>query len=308
MRGITLDMTTRKNKARKTNKPDAYAVVTETILAALREGTAPWRMTWKTLGAQRSVHGRAYRGANAMVLAWVAMAKGYSDPRWITFRQAKKSGGHVRKGEKSVPVMFWKWIEKRDDETGEVKRFPIARMFRVFNVEQCDELDLPALKAAEAREHSPLEACEAIVAGYVDGPSIAHGGDRACYSPADDAVRMPNPERFDSAEAYYTTLFHELGHSTGHADRLGRPGVTDPIQFGSHAYSQEELVAEMTAAFLSADAGIVDETIDNSAAYCQSWLRKLENDPKMLVQAAQQAQKAADRIMGRDPQAATEAA
>ena len=132
-------------------------------------------------------------------------------------------------------------------------------------------------------------------------PAIRHGLDRAFYSPAADSVGMPSPERFDTPENYYNVLFHELTHSTGHESRLNRKGVSGTdgqwAGFGSQSYSKEEMVAEMGAAFLCGQAGIVERTIDNSAAYLRSWLERLKNDCRLVVQAAAQAQKAADFIL-----------
>jgi antirestriction protein ArdC len=144
----------------------------------------------------------------------------------------------------------------------------------------------------------PIAAAEAIVAGMPKPPAISHGFNRAAYSPSLDAVRMPSPERFTPREEYYSALFHELGHSTGHASRLARKGITDETMFGSHEYSQEELCAEITSAFLCGHAGIAPATLDNSAAYLAGWLSKLGDDQRLVVLAAAQAQRAADHILG----------
>jgi antirestriction protein ArdC len=134
-------------------------------------------------------------------------------------------------------------------------------------------------------------------------PEIRHGGGRACYLPSVDRVEMPRAETFRSGQDYYSVLFHELTHSTGHASRLDRKGVGSSdgewSSFGSTPYAREELVAEMGAAFLAGHAGIVERTIDNSAAYVASWLQRLKEDTKLVVQAAAQAQKAADFILGK---------
>ncbi len=152
-----------------------------------------------------------------------------------------------------------------------------------------------------------IEAADAIVEGMPKAPRIEHGRRCAFYRPADDLVGMPDPDRFENGECYYSTKFHELIHSTGHASRLERKGATVATRFGSPTYSREELVAEMGAAFLSGRAGIEHATIEASAAYLDHWIRKLTGDPKLAVQAAGAAQKAADFILG-EGQALAEAA
>lgn len=286
-------------------KTDVYSIVTDRVIALLEAGTIPWRKTWKggAAGAPRNLKsGKAYRGVNVFVLA----AQAYGSPYWLTFKQAKDMGGSVRKGSKGTPVVFWNWIVKEDpkDKTKKI-RIPFLRYYTVFNIEQCEGIVTPADVAPVAGPAEAIDAAEAIVRNMPNAPAIRHGGDAAYYRPSTDAVQMPARESFESAPAYYTTFFHELGHSTGHASRLSRTGVTNPTHFGSHEYSQEELVAEMTATFLSAEAGIEAETIANSAAYLASWMKVLKNDRKLLVMAAAQAQKAADMILGRSA-AATE--
>ncbi len=307
------------------SKSDAYALITDQVLELLEKDLVPWRKPWKPADFPRSVRGHRYRGINVFLLAMKAQANGYSDPRWLTFKQARalaeKVGitetydvtdpdtgevtqkerivGGVKKGEKSTVICFWKWIKRKDKETGEETRIPFLRYFKVFNVEQCENLGLKSyVSEADNGEHTPIEVCEAIVGGYKNGPTIKHGGDMACYRPKADSVSMPKPESFESPETYYSTMFHELGHSTGHESRLAREGVTDAQAFGSHEYSKEELCAEMTAAFLCGEAGIVTSTIENSAAYIKNWMKALKNDTKMVVSAGAQAQKAADLILG----------
>jgi len=196
-------------------------------------------------------------------------------------------------------VMFSK-INKREVEdapTGEkaLKTVPILKTFTVFNVSQCDGLELPPVQIFE---HHPIEEAEALVSNMPQRPTIQHGGQRAYYSPSGDYVGMPTPESFESPEAYYSTLFHELTHSTGHRSRVNRFTADDyGPRFGSDPYAREELVAELGSAFLRAACGI--ETmpeLENSAAYLQSWLNVLKNDRRLLVYAASQAQKAADFI------------
>ena len=174
----------------------------------------------------------------------------------------------------------------------------MLRYYTVFNVAQCEGIAAPTIDVPE-RKHEPVQAAQATVRAMPNRPGIVHGYTGAAYSPRTDIVRMPKPERFDSNEAYYSTLFHELAHSTGHTDRLGRKGIMDTVMFGSTTYSREELVAEMGSAFLCGEAGILEPCIDRSSAYIAGWLKALKNDRKLVVTAAAQAQKATDFILNR---------
>jgi len=207
-------------------------------------------------------------------------------------------GGRVIKGEKSSVVIFWKWLEKEDTQTGKKSRIPLLRYYRVFNVLQTEGIDERKIPVLDLCDNDPIDAAEAVVAGFVDSPPVHFGGDRAYYVPSQDVVNIPGLASFATAEHYYSTLFHELAHSTGHKSRLDREGVTNLAFFGSYEYSKEELVAEFGAAFLSGHCGIASATVENSAAYIQSWSKKLKSDHKLVVQAAAQAQKAADHILG----------
>ena len=180
----------------------------------------------------------------------------------------------------------------------------IVRSYRVVNLDQCQGPGIdqfrdkhPADRPAQ-NDNDPIAGCEQIVAGMPSPPAIRHGGNRACYWPANDQISMPKRETFMSSEAYYGVLFHELTHSTGHPDRLNRKTLVAGAPFRSPTYTREELVAEMGAAFLCAAAGIDDPTIENSASYLQGWLKYLSSDPKALLVAGAQAQKAADYIQG----------
>ena len=248
---------------------------------------------------QNLVSRKPYRGVNVFMLH----AMSYESPFWLTFKQAKEMGGNVRKGEHACPVVFWKWLDVDEPSEPTSKRaVPMLRYYSVFNVAQCDGVTAPAIEGTD-RPHSPIETAEQIVAAMPRRPAIRHGLDRASYSPAADSVAMPSPERFDTPENYYNVLFHELTHSTGHESRLNRKGVSGAggewDGFGSQSYSKEELVAEMGSAFLCGRAGIVERTIDNSAAYVRSWLQRLKDDARLVVQAAAQVQRAADFILGR---------
>jgi len=280
-----------------------YQVITDRILALLEKGVVPWHKPWNCgeQAPQNLISRKHYRGVNVFLLN----SMHYAAPFWLTFKQAQELGGHVKRGEKACPVVFWKWLDKEDKATGDKQRIPLLRYYSVFNVAQCEDIPadkIPALGGSK-REHGPIEQAERIVATMPKRPEIRHGLDRAFYSPSGDFVGMPSPEQFKSAEHYYATTFHELTHSTGHETRLNRKGVSGAdgewSSFGSTPYAKEELVAEMGAAFLCGESGIVERTIDNSAAYVASWLERLKNDAKLVVQAAAQAQRAADFILGK---------
>jgi antirestriction protein ArdC len=280
---------------------DLYAVVTDQIVAMLEKGVVPWRnpiLGRATGGFPRNIAAKTpYRGVNVFLLAFTAYAQGYSSSCWLTFRQAKEMGGSVKKGEKSTMVVFWKQLERENPQTHEKERLPLLRYYNVFNVEQCEGITAPDVQPFTPNDFTPVEQAEHIAELYEGGPSIEHGGTQAFYRPSEDLVKIPEPTRFSSGEQYYSTLFHELAHSTGHGSRLDRK-IETPKPFGSLDYGKEELVAEMAAAFLSAHAGIQPAVIENQASYLQGWLKRIKEDKKLVIMAAGQAQRAADWILG----------
>jgi len=280
------------------SKQKIQEIVTQIWIKALEGGELPWKKTWANGMPANLSSKKPYRGFNIMTLA----LSGHSSKWWGTLKQIKAKKGRVRKEEmgNSTPIIFWRTIEKEDDQ-GDKHTYFILRFYKVWNM---DQLESPIELGEDETgcDFEPIEACETIVSEY-NGPEIKCGQTfNPCYSPSKDEVLMPEADQFESPEAYYATLFHELGHSTGHEDRLAREGVTDPIKFGSHNYSQEELVAEFTAAMLCGETGISPRTIDNQAAYIQSWLKRLQNDRGLLIRAAGAAQKAADHIKGKEYQ------
>ena len=278
------------------SKINAYQVITDRIIQLLEQGTIPWQKPWTGSDEAMSlVTKKTYRGINRFLLN----ISGYACPYWATIRQINKLGGKVNKGEKSTPIVFWKWLEKENAETGETYEVPLLRYYRVFNIEQTTGIEVPAPEEAVEREFTPIETCELIIRQMTNKPVIQHKAQSAWYRPSQDLINMPRPETFTSDESYFSTLFHELGHCTGHESRLNRPTLNDMAPFGTTNYSKEELVAEMTASMLCGETGILNKTIDNSASYIQGWLSKLRGDSKLVVQAAAQAQKAADYIIGK---------
>ncbi|MCP4055472.1 MAG: hypothetical protein GY739_21015, partial [Mesoflavibacter sp.] len=190
--------------------------------------------------------------------------------------------------------------DRNEIDTRDLRSIPVLRRYSVFNVEQCDGLGdhVPELPGDERTEWQRIEAAEAIVEGMPQRPTIEHAGRAAVYYPTTDLVRMPERDRFESGETYFSTIYHELTHATGHPSRLDRKGC-GLARFGSPTYSREELVAEMGAAFLSGQAGIEHATLEASASYLDHWIAKLKGDPTLAVRAAGAAQKAADFILRR---------
>jgi antirestriction protein ArdC len=276
--------------------PTVPEIITESVLKQLEQGVAPWRKPWSTSIPRNLISKKPYRGLNVFLLA----TQGYGSPYWLTFNQAKQLSAHVRQGEKSTLVSFWKFNEyaKENRETGETenKTSALLRYYRVFNIEQCE--GLRSLHGDDRKPVDSIAECDSI-ANQMPNPPRIEFHSHAFYRPSVDVVGMPPSSRFESPEAYFSTLFHELTHSTGHASRLNRfeENSTDH-QFGSESYSKEELIAEMGAAMLAGMAGISQATLSNSASYLQSWINRLKSDSRLIISAASHAQKATAYILG----------
>jgi antirestriction protein ArdC len=289
------------------SRPNICQTVTARIISSLKAGVIPWEKPWQTpryAGGPfpRNVYtGKPYRGINVLLL-W---SSEYNSPFWLAFKQAQALKGTVRKREHGTQIIFDKQLTehaKKDDEvTGEDERVPFVLChYTVFNVEQCDGLTLPEIsQPAIAPEIEEDGLSESIVTGWDNRPALHLNSPteyRAYYRPSNDSVHMPARSRFVDAPHYYSTLFHELVHSTGHESRLNR---TFGDHFRDELCSKEELVAEMGAVFLCAIAGIANEHTDrNTTAYIQNWIAKLEEDSRLIVHAAANAQRAVDCILG----------
>lgn len=263
-----------------------YQMVNDRIIEQLEAGVIPWRKPWIGGGAVSWNTQKAYRGINAILL---------DAGEYATFNQIKAAKGKVKKGAKSQIIVFWKWLEK--DNKGEIEKIPLLRYYRVFNIEK-DVEGLEPKRPAASFDHDPIEKAEEIFKGYINSPSYYWLNDGAWYRPSDDYINVPPMSQFPKAEEFYSTLFHEMAHSTGHPSRLNRDGIKGIASFGSEDYSKEELVAEFASSMLCGVAGISNHTIENSASYIKSWLGQLKKDKTLLVKAAGQAQKAADYILG----------
>ena len=276
----------------KVIKTNIYEIINERIFDLLEKDEIPWQKPWISGEPANFVTKRPYRGINPFIL----VSSGFSCPYWLSFKQAKGKGGRIKKGEKGFPVVFWKWIEMDDQETKSGKRtVPFLRYYTVYNLEQTEGIQVPEL---QQRNFQPITEAEKIIHYMPRPPVIEHKEPQAYYLPSQDLVNMPNANLFRADEEYYSTLFHELTHSTGHASRLNRNELSKINMLTSHDYSKEELVAEMGSAFLCGRCGITPKVIENQAAYIKGWLKQLQNNRKWLIYAAAQAQKATDFILG----------
>ena len=279
----------------RTERKDMYAIINDMIMEKLQSGKMPWKQTWNNFGPARNyVSKKPYRGINALILNNME----YEYPLFLTFLQVKELGGYIKKGSKSIEVIYWKTLEFDNDE--KIKRIPFLRYYNVFNVDCIDGI---RLKLPERYANDPIDACETIVKDMPSKPIIEHGGDEPHYNWREDKVKVPHRENFILSDEYYATLFHELAHSTGHESRLSREGCMRPSIYGSREYCKEELVAEVATCFLCGEVGIANNTVDNSAAYIQFWIDRLthmlKEDNKAFIRASAQAQKATDFIMNR---------
>ena len=272
---------------------DIYAEVTTRIISQMEEGIIPWSKPWIACGKaiSRST-GKPYSLLNQMLLG--------RPGEYLTFKQCQEAGGKVKKGEKASMVVFWKWIEQEDEETGEKKEVPFLRYYNVFHIDQCEGVTAKhTTETAFPDGAEPLEAAQEIIYDYLsrEGVKLSHQeGDRAFYRPSTDEVILPIRKQFISTAEYYSTVFHELTHSTGHAKRLNR--LSKPSFFGTEDYSKEELVAEIGAATLVNHVGIeTDSSFRNNAAYIQNWLKVLKDDKRFIVSAAGKAEKAVNLIL-----------
>jgi len=275
-------------------KNNLYKKITDQIIQALENGEfAKWVQPWNNGLPYNAFSGHRYRGINQLILGIKSYVKGYDDPRWITFKQANKKGGKVKKGEKSTLIVFWKFIEMPEDDNPElpeeeqtVKVVPIARAYRVFNVAQCEGLKLRPLEKNYYDLDTFTEQLLAL-------PEIQWGGTMACYVPSEDIIRLPQKENFIHAEGFKEVFYHELVHWTAHEDRLARDLKG---RFGDARYAMEELVAELGSAFLMAHIG-VPLTQTQHTAYLDSWLEVFRKDNRAIFTAARRAQDACDFLL-----------
>ena len=285
---------------------DLFQIITDSIVAELEQGVIPWQKPWSGVqGAISHTTGKRYSLLNQILL-------GCRSGEFVTFKEAQREGGRIKKGEKASMIVFWKFIEtaKRDDDGNVIhgadgkllmESVPFLRYYNVFHIDQCEGIQPQFAEDPTPGEHlSPDVAADRIVEDYVQRSGVKltiQHSDRAFYSPSSDSVTVPELAQYTSVSEYYSTLFHELTHSTGHFSRLNR--LSKEASFGSELYSKEELIAELGAAFLVNHAGLeTTSSFRNSAGYIQSWLKQLKEDKRLIVSAAGKADKAVAMILG----------
>lgn len=268
-------------------KLNIYQIITEQIVADLQKGTIPWRKTWSVCreGCYSYTSGKRYSLLNTLLL-------GAESGEYLTFKAVQGAGGKVRKGEKGRMVVFWSMVEK-EDEDGLI---PFLRYYTVFHTSQCEGIEPHQSFERQTYATKPIEKAEAILREYAEREGLRleiTETNEAYYQPSTDTVHLPAINQFERAEEYYSTAFHELAHSTGAQNRLNR------LEKGTEAYSREELVAELAAAYLMNLCGIeTGNSLRNSEGYIQGWLKALRNDCRLIVSAASRAEKAVARILG----------
>lgn len=325
-----------KNKIAKTEKKDVYQIVTDRIIKAMEGGRIPWVKPWKFNGRNATIpadelcifdcrkyrDGKRYSLLNQMLLG--------EDGTYLSYKEALEAGGHVKKGAESRIVVFWKWLikDKVDDDgnlvlddEGNVKkvRIPLLRYSNVFHIKDCEGVKprKHSVKEEEPTEVTPVEnvdivkieedaekIAEIIIKKYVDDSGVSLRiceSDRAYYAPMIDQIVVPQKSQYKEQAEYYSTLFHEMTHSTGHKSRLDRFKPNQSMAARGEDYSKEELVAEIGAAMLVSYCGIDSEkAFNNSIGYLQGWLKHLRDDKRLIVFASGAAEKAVKFILGND--------
>ena len=279
-------------------KRDLYAEVSTRIVAELEAGAAPWVKPWSATAGQNvpqnAVTNRPYSGCN-VILLWLARSRGWSTPRFLTFKQALEAGGNVRKGEHGTKVYFVKQLQIKDgDGEDDTRLIPMLREYTVFNVDQCENLPDRVKAGKPMRVRNP-DTRDALADEFLrsTGADIREGQGEAYYVPSHDFISMPAFEAFKGADHFYNVVFHELTHWTGHKSRLDRDLKN---RFGSRDYAAEELIAELGAAFLCAEFGF-DGDVRN-AGYIATWIELLRADKRAFFTACSKASKAADYLRG----------
>ena len=300
----------------KPNRVDEYhQKFADQIVEQIREATAPWQKPWKP-GEEHLPKNlssdKEYRGGNSMYLSVAQSARGYSENRWGTYKQIQAAGGQVRKGERGTRILSFQDHKQiavtdkagkpvHDAEGNKVYRYermdhPMVRQYTVFNADQADGLKLPE-RPSQQPEWKAHENAEAVI--RASGVRINHvQGDRAFYNLQTDKVTLPERGQFPSATHYYQTAMHELGHATGHESRLNRPSLQEGVKagFGSEAYAKEELRAEISAMMTGQRVGVGHDP-SRGAAYVESWLKALQDDPREIYRASSEAQKMSDHLV-----------
>jgi antirestriction protein ArdC len=288
-------------------KRDHRQEVTDSIIAMLENGAAPWQKPWEGAAMPfNPTSEKPYRGGNSVYLMATALIRGYGDPRWMTYKQAAEQGWQVRKGERGTHIEYWEVKDQSRRESTEPDKGEAAndksdwrlihRVYAVFNAQQID--GIPAYARPERSAFEAVQSGERILAN--SGASIAHDeDDRAFYNRVSDSIHLPHKETFNDASGYYGTALHELAHWTGHPSRLNRLTLNDSYRFGDLNYAKEELRAELASVFLAAERGIPYDPAQH-AAYVGSWVKALREDKNEIFRAAHDASAAADFVLALD--------
>jgi len=302
------------------NKKDVYQIITDKVIEGVKEKGLEWFKTWNGSDdvPMSYTTKKAYQGINHLLLSWDMECYGYTDNEFITINQAKKLGGQIKKGSKRSMIVFYN-VSFKDTNTNKfyknekalenaglskndkgIQPFFTPRYYNVFNVSCFDGLEVTKKadkeKALKNTIFKKIDEAENVWDNYINKPSLSFGGNKAYYRPNTDSIRMPKQTSFETNGDYYKVLFHEAIHSTGHESRLKRKGVMEIARFGDEEYSKEELVAELGAMFLESITGIKCKE-DNSQAYINGWIANLENNPKWIISASSQSQRAVEHIL-----------
>lgn len=292
--------------------------ITQQVIRAIEAGTVPWRRGWSSPELPRNARtGQAYRGINAFLLQGVSQYSEaqYSDPRWLTFKQAEAMGVKIKKGSKGHRIVKMVEVDRSRAEAhqdaevlAEDKgKALVMKGYVVFNAEQID--GLPALPRSTTSQIEPVATVDAVIEGMKGtGLIVQYGGGQPAYAPLTDTVRMPMPDRFHTTQDYAATFLHELAHASGHVSRTNRLNLY--ARFGSEEYAREELRAELASALLGAQLGVpmASTMMDSHSSYLASWLTVLKRDKNEIFKAAAEAQKIADYLAVWAPQPASVAA
>jgi Antirestriction protein len=292
-------------KRKTANQNDVYTRITNRIIEDLENGVKTWTKPWSAANTAGRIllpkrhNGQSYQGINILSLWSSAMDQGFASATWITFKQAKELGGNVIKGEKGSLVVYANTLSRTEenDQGEEVElQIPYMKGYNVFNVEQIEGLPETYYDKPEPLDNPVQRIDHADKFFSATGALIHNGGDRAYYAIGPDHIKLPYIETFRDAESYYATLAHEMTHWTRHPDRLDRSFGRKT--WGDEGYAQEELVAELGAAFLSADLGLALEDRQDHSAYIASWLKVLKDDNRAIFRAAAHAQRAVNYLHG----------
>jgi len=285
----------------KKTPSDKYQIVSDRLIELLEKGVKPWAKPWSATGYQNLISGHLYQGINPLLCGLDCLLNDWDQPYFLGFAQAKEMGWEIKKGSKSTWLRWGGSYAVEEEKNGEtLKTFKnTGKWLNVFNIACCDDdksdrkiANLIKISPNKKLEFKPVEGLEQLIADT--GAKIRYGGDRAFYAPSVDRIQLPERESFHKVEGFYSTAIHELAHWTGHESRLDRPMCG---QFGSQSYAYEELIAELSAAFVGDRYGLSAE-LENHASYLQSWLKALKEDKKYFFKAAFEARKATEFLLG----------